>query len=376
MSFIFYNSYDIFVNPKNADKVNLIPGGKAFSSHFQIFHLNGTPIDRTNTITFPLKTKLLDFLKMPTYEKSDRSFEEICDERIKFLLMKAKHTNKKLAVMYSGGVDSTLILCSILKNARQEDLDNVHVFLSDHSIKENLNFYYDFVIKKFKCFSSHRFPHILGNNNYLFVSGENADQLYGAGMNLHGIYAGKYSTDSLFEDYKDSQDKMLDVLNSRLQPENKKYDESILKLFTKLVEAAPVDIKNVYQFYWWLTFTLKWQSVYVRILPYSLNKSTLKLEENYTTFYHTKDFSLWALNNFEKFSADSSSSNRDISKQYIFDVNGDKDYLKKPKVLSLHNLVKNKNMVQSIDDNLNYSGEYPDERYYNLENDYLNMERS
>jgi hypothetical protein len=65
-----------------------------------------------------------------------------------------------------------------------------------------------------------------------------------------------------------------------------------------------------------------------------------------------------------------------MSKQYIFDVNGDKDYLKKPKVLSLHNLVRNKNMVQTIDDNLNYSNEYPNEGYYNFENDFLNIERN
>jgi len=376
VSLLFYNSYDIFLNSKNKDKVNLIPGGKAFSSYFEIFHLNSTVVDRTNTITFPLNTKVLDFLKMPDYQKSGKSFEEICDERINFLLMKARHTNKKLAVLYSGGVDSTLILCSILKNAKQNDLNNVHVFMSDDSVKENLNFYYNFIIKKFKCFSSYKFPYILGRDDYLFVSGENADQLYGAGMNLHGIFSQKYSLDELFGDYKDSYEQMLSVLQSRLSPENQKYGEPIFKLFTKLVESAAIDIKNVYQFYWWLTFSLKWQSVYVRILPYSLNKTTLKLEENFTTFYSTKDFSLWALNNFEKFSSDPTSANRDISKQYIFDVNGDKDYLKKPKVLSLHNLVRNKNMVQTIDDDLNYSNEYPNERYYNFENDFLNIERN
>jgi hypothetical protein len=167
---------------------------------------------------------------------------------------------------------------------------------------------------------------------------------------------------------------MLDIFRLELEPEYKKYAEPILKLFTKLVESAQIDIKNVYQFYWWLTFTLKWQSVYVRILPYSLNKDTLKLEENFTTFYHTKEFSLWALNNFTKFSEEPNTMDKEISKQYIFDVNGDKDYSKKPKIGSLHTLVKNKNIIQTIDDNLNYSNEYPGEKYYNFKNDFLNIE--
>jgi hypothetical protein len=109
----------------------------------------------------------------------------------------------------------------------------------------------------------------------------------------------------------------------------------------------------------------------MRILPYCLNKKTLKLQENYTTFYHTKEFSLWALNNFKKFSTDPISMGRNISKQYIFDVNGDPEYLKKPKMYSLIQLVRNKKSVYTINDNLQYVDNYPDKEYFNFKNDFI-----
>lgn len=366
---LFYNSYDIFFNPKNSSKLHSIPGGKAFSSYFEIFTKNISIVDRTGTITTPLKTKVLDFLKMPAYEKYDKSFEEICDERIKFLLMKAKHTGRKLAVLYSGGVDSTLILCSILKNAKPDELENVHVFLSNESINENINFYYNFVIKKFKCFSSYKYPYLMGRDDYLFVTGENADQLFGSQLNE--MFIKSNCVDDVFVDYKDSQGKMMDLIDTRLSQDNKQYKELMMQVFTKMVEASEIELKNVYQFHWWLNFSTKWQSVYLRILPYCLNRETLKLEENYTTFYHTKDFSLWALNNFESFSTNPEMMGRNTSKQYIFDVNGDVDYLKKPKMYSLQQLVRNKKAVYTIDDNLKYSDDYPGQEYYNIENDFV-----
>ena len=72
--------------------------------------------------------KVLDFLKMPEYDNTfDKSFEQVCDERAQFLLHYAEWKNKKIAVMYSGGVDSTLILCSFLKNAKPNQLKNISI---------------------------------------------------------------------------------------------------------------------------------------------------------------------------------------------------------------------------------------------------------
>jgi hypothetical protein len=369
---IFYNSFDIFCNSKNKEKRSLIPGGNQFASFFQIFSENITCIDRNGIMQIPLKTKILDHLKIPEYTKFDTSFSDICDERAKFLLHKSEHIkHRKIVVMYSGGIDSTLILCSFLKHATPKQLDNILVLLSEKSIDENPNFYYNHIIKKFKCESSWKFQYFLGNDDYLFVTGENADQLFGSQVNDEFTRDKPYT--DLFRPIHEMEGQILDFLGSKLNDGHKQYAEPFFKLFEKMVSKSPIELNSVYRFFWWINFTTKWQSVYLRIIPYSKNTKTLKLEENYTTFYHTKEFQLWSLNNTNKFSYDVDQCGKKIAKQYILDVNGDVSYLNKPKMGSLSGLARRKEYVYTIDSDMNYINEYPSEEYYNCENDFVEL---
>ena len=367
---IFYNSYDIFCNGANQKKLDNIPGGNYFSSYFDIFSQNISVVDRTDTITIPLKVKVLDFMKMPEFEKFDKTFEQVCDERAKYLLQFAESKNRKIAVMYSGGIDSTLILCSFIKNAKKEQLKNILVLLSDESIRENVNFYHDHIIKNFECVSSYKFPYYLGHDDYLFTSGENADQLFGSQVN--GVMAKKIPFSSLFDSFDKMEGYVIDFFNERLSPSGKeKYSEGMLSLCKKIVDGAPIELNNVYRFFWWINFTTKWQSVYTRILPHTIKKDTLKLEENYTTFFHPKEFQLWALNNVDVFSSDVDTCGKKVSKEYIFDVNKDASYLNKQKVGSLAHMVRRKEISYTIDENLNFGEEYPGQEYYNYHNDFV-----
>lgn len=360
---IFYNSFDIFVDTKNKDKLSLIPGGNNFSHFFHIFSKNITFVDRTHTITSPLNCKILPHLQMPAYEEYSKHYYDICDERAIQLYNQAVESGKKLVVMYSGGIDSTLILCALLKNINEKELkENTIVLLSDLSIQENLNFYYDHVVKKFNCVPSYKFPYYIGNDKFLFTSGENADQLFGS--QATGAYTMDKDYDIVFEPLEKTESTIIDWMTDRCG--DKVNGEKIYFTLKKITDAAPVKIDNAFKYFWWLNFTTKWQSVYVRMLPFSKNKHTLKLEENYTTFYHTKNFQLWALNNIcEK------SNPKQVAKEYIFDYNGDLDYLNKPKIGSLSSLFKNKSTSTYIDCEMNYNNDYPNESFYNYNNDFV-----
>jgi PP-loop superfamily ATP-utilizing enzyme len=50
--------------------------------------------------------------------------------------------------MYSGGIDSTLVIISLLKNASEEERNNITILLSENSIGENPNFYKDHILGK------------------------------------------------------------------------------------------------------------------------------------------------------------------------------------------------------------------------------------
>jgi hypothetical protein len=373
MKTIFYNSYDIFVNPAYHHLRDQIPGGRAMGGYYQLFSNNISVLDRTGTFTTPIKTHLMDHMKMPEFRPFDKSFEEIVDARAIELMEKAKTSNKKIAVMYSGGIDSTVILCALLKNCSDDDIkNNVVVLLSDHSIQENPNFYNNYVIKKFECVSSFRFPYYLGNDQILLVSGENADQLFGSQVTVK--FTAYRSYDFLFKPLSEVEDEVINWINSKLDDGYKAYAPKYYRMFKNLCDAAPIPIDNLYKFLWWINFTNKWQSVYVRILPYSKNRDNIKLEENYTTFFWPEQFQLWAMNNTDKLVKDTEDSVKYVAKDYILKFNGDTSYYKKPKVGSLTNLVKQKEIVMLLGEDMSYVKEYPsDIQYLNETNTFSEM---
>lgn len=372
MKTIFYNSYDIFVNPAYHHLRDQIPGGRAMGGYFQLFSNNISAIDRTGTFTTPIKTHLMDRMKMPEFRVFEKTFEEIVDERAIELMEKAKASNKKLAVMYSGGIDSTVILCALLKNCSEQDIkNNVVVLLSDHSIQENPNFYNNYVIKKFDCVSSFRFPYYLGNDAVIMVSGENADQLFGSQVTVK--FTAYRSYDFLFTSIDEASDEIITWMQGRLDNGYKSFAPKYFEMFKKLCDAAPIKIDTLYKFLWWINFTNKWQSVYVRILPYSKNRSNIKLEENYTTFFWPEQFQLWAMNNTDKLVKDNEDTVKYIAKDYILKFNGDQSYYKKPKIGSLTNLVKQKEIVMLLGEDMSSMNEYPSTEYLNEFNTFSEM---
>lgn len=373
---IFYSSYNIFCNSYNKDKLDEMPGGGNFSSFFNVFNQNISVMDRTETVKIPLKCELLPWLKLPKYEKFTKSFSEIMDERAVQVFKQAVESNRKLAVMYSGGVDSTAILCALLKNIPEKDLkDNVVVLLSELSIMENPNFYHSHIIKKFKCISSFRFPYFLGNDEYLLINGENADQLFGS--QVTGFFTLDRDFKDVFKPVRTMRGELIDWMRTRIEKDwvvyksnDKDYSEKLFNHLEQIVAAAPIELDDIYRFFWWINFTTKWQSVYVRLLPFSQNPKTIKLEENYTTFYYPKDFQLWSMNNTDKFVKDTALSSKYIAKEYICEYNKDWDYMNKPKIGSLSSVFKQKNIPTYITRDMEYHYGYPSADKFNRENDF------
>jgi hypothetical protein len=371
---IFFNSYDLFVNPAHYDACNKLPGGHAMRGYYQLFSNNISTHDRTNTFTTPIKTDIMDHLKLPEFKKFDRDFGELIDERAIELMNQVKESGRKLAVMYSGGIDSTAILCGLLKNCSEKDLkDHVVVLLSDHSILENPNFYKNYVVKKFECVSSFRFPYFVGNDDFLLISGECADQCFGS--QVTGKFSSYRPYEFLFEPLNKAEDEIVSWMIGRLQDEYKPYAPKYMEMFKHLCAAAPIPIDTLYKFLWWINFTNKWQSVYVRVLPYSKTIGNIKILENYTTFYCPEQFQLWAMNNSDRLVKNTEESVKYIIKDYILAFNGDQSYYSKPKVGSLTNLVKQKEIVMFLNDDMSFTKEFPtpDSEYINQSNTFADM---
>lgn len=360
----------LFYNPNVAAHSNNhnLPGVARFSQFFKLFNPAVVFVDRTNTIKIPFRVKSL--FPMPKFRPMKKTFEEICNERARELLLRAEKLGVKLNVFYSGGIDSTLLLVSLLKNATPTQKANIVVLLSEASIEENPNFYREHIYGKLKVDSAMLFPHLLGSR-HMFVGGEHNDQLFGSDM--MGKLILRFGNSIIHQPY--NRETFFTFFNEILDD-----DESTnfyLDMFERLKKAAPVDIVTNHDYLWWINFSLKWQSVFLRILHYATPRNVSNIDlayinTYYNHFYNTEDFQLWSMNNPDKKIKDTWNTYKWLCKDIIYDYTGDADYRdNKIKHGSLYFLLAQQDSYDFIDESMKFWKELNPQEYYNPNNDFI-----
>src|SRR5262249_8038965 len=128
----------------------------------------------------PFKFKLYDKFRLPTdLHGFKATYEECCLRRAQELLDLQDRVRVPIALFYSGGIDSTLVLISFARLLGARLKARVRVFLSVNSINENPNFYYSFVRKHCRIESSEKFSYLF-DGSHIIVGGEHNDQLFGS----------------------------------------------------------------------------------------------------------------------------------------------------------------------------------------------------
>lgn len=353
---IFYNSVDLLEHRKDVPE--------DFTYMFKLFSKNMTLVDRTDKLAFPIETKLLDNLVLPKFGPVARTYEEICLNRARKLMAYAKDTNQIITVLYSGGVDSTLVLSSFLSTCTESDLrTNLLVLLDDNSISENPNFYWNYVRKLNKAPSNY-FTKYIGSPNHMVVSGECNDQLFGSAAGH------KYVVKGVDLIHMAAGPETIIPLIAQLMPMDKAT--KLYRLLDKVAKASPVGIDTVYKWFWWMNMALKWQNVYVRLASFAepQNRANVKFEHNYTAFYSDNEFQLWSMNNSNRLIGETMSSYKYICKKIIYDFTKDPIYNEKAKIGSLMKVLLQKPSAVMIDDNMGYHDDFSKVEL-TLENDFV-----
>ena len=358
---VWYNSVDTFVNPSRfkgiEDPYRDYPGYDNMCYMNAFFAQNLSLTDRTNSIRYGVKTKIYPGLELPKFEKKDLNFEQLCNQRARDLLDKAIKSNRKLAIMFSGGIDSTLIMVSLFKIASDLELRKyVTVLLSPVSIVENPNLYYNYILKKCEVESSFDFDVFQGHKKYIVVNGESGDQLFGSAV-IKNILD-NYGIDFIFS--HPTKDKINLIFDKQLKLSSQRGGslerrtvnlETIINALDKITMSAPFEIKTIYHYFWWINFTQKWQSVYLRSVAFTnkKNHNTIIPEDNYFIFFNTKEMQLWSLNNTDKLIKDEWRTYKYVMKDIIYDFDKNKEYRDtKVKRGSLIRVVVNKPLVQGL----------------------------
>ena len=243
-------------------------------------------IDRTGTLDPGFRTQIID--RIPASSESIPDFESLCDRRARDIVGHAQRTGRTIHLYWSGGIDSTLAACALLKalGARTEQLV---VLFTDESKREYPQFFKTF-IKQAKV-KTRKIRAIRDgfDQDALLVTGELGDQLFGSAKAIDVPWPrlrGRW------------QDGLMQLLESNLA--SKPRATTTYTYLAKQIERSPVPIADLYDALWWLNFSCKWQPVSLRMLVGHENWPIEALRARTYHFFQTEDFQRWALSNRDK----------------------------------------------------------------------------
>lgn len=261
--------------------------------------------------SFQQTTAISDSMLIPDITTT-LSWEEITYARVKEF--ESSTTGNRLIVRYSGGLDSTYIVCALLKYASKDLLDNTTIMLSTESILENPYFYKDVITKNFKHFLNNKEEANYQIDDAVYVTGKHGDKILATDTGLKWVWENKEKAKWHYSKCKDSIIKDFYKHLHSYEAAAKYYD-----LIDNSIKKSNLAINTVYDFYWWFSFNYAW-------IDYSFNTDYFDSVGNKRTnnfpWFDTLDFQRWSMQHVGsnlKFDLDTHDEKR-VLKDFIFEI--------------------------------------------------------
>jgi hypothetical protein len=181
---------------------------------------------------------------------------------------------RKIAVSWSGGLDSTAVLCALMNVLAAADIT---VLMNQKSIDEYPLFYSTYIEGKMPIITMPEYAVEVTLNQcvldgYVIVTGEIGDQMFGSIKYLE------------YEDQADLMKPWETVLNG--------LSTQSVDLYQGLVDACPVKMTTVKMFWWWFNYVIKYQGVQLRMM---ISAPDTRLNDNVFHFFDNAEWNNWCL---------------------------------------------------------------------------------
>ena len=241
--------------------------------------------------------------------------DELFARRVQEIIKAAN--GRKIAVSWSGGIDSTAALCAVMDVLKPEDIT---VLMNDKSISEYPKFYADHVDGKMNVITMPEYAveatlNDVVNQGYVIITGEIGDQMFGSIKYME------------YTDQADLMNPWQDVLEG--------LSDSSKAMYMNLVATCPVPMTTVKMFWWWFNYVFKYQGVQLRMM---ISAPDTALNENVFHFFDNADWNDWCLYTDQeiRYPGTDPLLYKKPLKDFILEKTGDQDYYDtKGKVRSL-----------------------------------------
>ncbi len=302
-----YNPLDF----DNLDDYNSIHVGELYNNY--VYGLGALvespcPYDRFGEYNF----LNVDFDPIPEIpEGRNRNFKDITNQRA----VDIWNMDKPVRVWYSGGIDSSTALSALI--TWKQPHHELSVWMSEASKDENPTMFdkiknMDLTIE-------------WSNKETIFFTKEHWD---GSSINVTGecgdpMY-GTFVIENHIEEINDHWTKTMDFEDVNYVYRDSNHHSKFMQFCEDYIKRCPFEIKNTFDFTWWLAFTLKWQWIDRRLFGNLPDPSGYK---NMLSFFNTPEYQIWSMTNHDLKHQGTYKTYKWPSKQYIYDFNPDSNYL-------------------------------------------------
>lgn len=214
------------------------------------------------------------------------SFAQITDERCHQL--RRTIGQHHWSVCWSGGVDSTVILVSLLKNLSPAERERVTVYCNLASVAENPRFYTEHISPNFRVVDINLLPSLDGTDHYI-INGELGDQLshgvtFSLGHNLAGLANQSWRTHGK---------QLIDWIGAR---SDRAWAEELYDGMAANIDSVAVPVETVQDWTWWLAFNFAWITVKLemsRVLDMTLELA----KDRMVAWYDYPAYQQWSCSN-------------------------------------------------------------------------------
>lgn len=295
-----------------------VPNSDKLFKFYEKYGMNLNAVcDRTGKTPHYLKMKT-GLHPIPEIGNFNKSFRDCVVERAKELIS----LNKKINVVWSGGIDSTLVLFALLEHVN--DPKQITVYGTYTSILESGELFDKVIIPSgvnyyIKVSSVRDFDD--RPEDEIFVTGFFGNQLFGP---VDNFTTGEVKTEiSYFHHQFNNPDPLIDY--------SKCVTDEFHEFILPSLQASPKKIETLRDLRWWLIFNFDWHTA-----EYATRLNT-KQQNNQYHFYNTEDFQRYVLSTKEPFTKDVNNplTHRWVMRELIEEWSGDSYYAwNKPKGVS------------------------------------------
>lgn len=276
-------------------------------------------VSRNESIwTMPWPQEIIPKYQLETYDPTyTADFSDTTDAVAQGFRKRIVEKNEKFAIMYSGGIDSTIMVIALLRNLGIEELKNITLATNMSAAVENPDFWRKHVYGKFNLIDSttHKYDDTI-RLGYTPITGDDGDCIFGTmfGLNLYHnwealAFANDFSEESrnnirqLMPSFNDPGvhfSNFKDILIAYCGTKNTQpgFGRRMYEKFALNVMTAGAPVYSLHDFFWWLIFNVKMLNCGVRGAIYyndTLDQETaIHRIENW---YNDPLYQQWAMNN-------------------------------------------------------------------------------